>query len=530
MKKLLFCFLLFYQIVLNAQGTTDGSISISGNTSVEVGIPSSYILTFTPNFPSKPGTSIFADAFEITRWRVETFHNAFTQNVTGYIGSSSNPSNFFQIDGVSLASSIMVPIQWGDGSSFSSDIIIANVNVRYFISSTNEVVSNTFQSPENTLDVTVQRINTPAIGGPSSIANCMQTNQTHSITNQTNGNQFSWSVTGATIIGSNTSTSVVVQPTLTGNYTLSCSVRRSASVPNYVQTGTKTVTRLPPTTTASISGNTNLCAASNTYTIINLPVGHSVSSWSVSNSSIASLSSTTGNSVTLTKVTKGAVTLTANILNNCSQIIPKTKTIYVGSPIIPSSATIIGPTNVGTNQTHNYSLSMPATNGATSYTWSIDAPFDDDPPFCNWQIMSGQGTNSASIKTGCEPGLAVIRIVATSSCGASNMKYTYVTVGEDPCPTMMHLSPNPVKGSGFTVSLTEDPYPCDPTAGTQKSEGRDVYDCVIRIFDINGRQVYDGQKSSNELTFDGLILDKGIYILQVITDRGAVMTEKLIFE
>lgn len=526
MKKLILLFFLFYQTLCNAQGTTDGSISISGNTSVEVGITYPYTLTFTPPATLPTG----ATAFEIERWQLSTSYNGLTQNgITGFVGESwNNISSSYDINGSNLALTQTLPIQCGDGVISTWGQVRAAVDVRYFNATTGQNVLETFLSPWQTFDVTVHAIQTPFISGVNNVPDCSQPNTTHTISNDTNGNQFLWAVTNGTIVGANNGMSVVVTPALTGSYTVSCSVRRSTANPNYVKTGSKTITRSAPTTTASITGSSSLCSGAKTYTISNLPAGHSVSSWSISNSSIASLSSTTGNSVTLTKVGNGQLTLTANISNNCSQIIPKTKTIYVGSPIIPSAATIIGPTSVGTNQTYNYSLSMPATNGATSYTWSIDAPSDDVPPLCNWQVMSGQGTTAASIKTGCEPGLAVVRIVATSSCGTSNMKYTYVTV-DDPCPTMMSLSQNPVKGSSFTVSLTE-PYPCDPTAGAQKSERRGVYDCTIRIFDINGRQVYNGQKSSNELTFDGLILEKGMYILQLITDGGAVMTEKLIFE
>lgn len=511
--------------ICKAQGNL-GTISISGNTSVEVGVPSSYILTFTPNFPQLSGGT-FADDFEIKRWRVTTFDNNLTQNVTGFIGIASNQNNFFTEEGNDLPNPITIPIQWGDGSNFTFDVIRVSVDVRYFISSTGQTVTSTTQNPENTLNVDVKRIVEPIISGPTSIATCMQTDQIHSITNITNGNQYLWSVTNATIIGSNTSASVVIRPTLTGSYTVSCAVRRSASVPAHVKTGTKTVTRQAPTSTAIISGNTRLCAGSNTYTITSLPAGQSISSWSISNPAIASLT-TSGSTATLTKISKGQVTLTATILNSCGQAITKTKTIYVGTPTIPSTATINGPTSVGTNQTYTYSLSQAATNGATSYTWSIDAPPADDSglPLCSWQILSGQGTQSALIRSGCTPGLAIVRVVATSSCGSSNMKYTYVYI-EDPCPTAMLLSQNPVRSNNFTAQLTEE-YPC-PT-GAAKSEQASYAENEIRIFDISGTQVYSDRQSSNELMIDGLTLKSGIYFLQVITNTGEVITEKLIFE
>lgn len=513
---LFICFCLYN--FCNAQGT----ITISGNTSVEVGVPSSYSFKFTPIFPQN------ANAFQIKKWTIRTQDNHLSQAVEGSINGVAS-SNLLELNGTNLNSTISnIPIKWGDGTDFIFDIITASVNVRYFNSSTGQDIQNTNQSPMATLQVNVQRINTPTISGPSSIANCMTTLQTHSA-NNSNGDVFSWSVTGATIAAGTSSTnqSVVVLPTLTGNYTLSCEVRRSAAVTAYVRTGTKTVTRLAPTTTATINGNAKLCSGSNTYTVTSLPAGQSISSWSISNPAIASLT-TSGSTATLTKISKGTVTLTVTILNSCGQPIPKTKTINVGSPTIPSTATVNGPTNVGTNQTYTYSLSQAATNGATSYTWSIDAPPADDSglPLCSWQILSGQGTQSALIRSGCTPGLAVVRVVATSSCGSSNMKYTYVTI-DDPCPTIMRLSQNPIHGGGFTAQITEE-YPC-PT-GSGKLEQLSYAENEIRIFDISGTQVYNDHQYSNELTIDGLTLKNGIYFLQVITNTGKVITEKLIFE
>jgi len=512
---------MFAHIMCKAQG----SIDISGNTTVEVGVPNSYILTFTPPTSLPQG----ANAFEITQWEVETnFNHIPFNNITGFINQGANQTNFFQQNGFNLPLSIIVPIQWG--SDFSpTDEITASVSVRYFATQSNNTIHHSFHSPEQTLEVNIQTIQAPTIGGPSSVQNCAQPNSTHTITNATNGNQFVWSVIGATIVGSNTGTSVVIKASLTGNYTVSCSVRRSTASPDYVKTGSKTVTRLAPTTAAAISGESRICSGSKTYTIQNLPAGHSLFSWSISNTSVATLSNTTGNTTTLTKVGIGTITLTANILNNCNQIIPKTKVINVGPPIISPSANIVGPSTVGTNQTYNYYLSLPATNGVTSYTWSVDAPIDDDPPLCNWHIMYGQGTSSVSIKTGCDPALAVVRVVANSTCGSSNMKYTYVTV-YDPCPpTGMRLSQNPITDSGFELYLTA-PYPCDEVNGPGKLSQPDFTECVIRIFDLNGKQVYNDKISSNELRIDGLMLDEGIYFLQVITDSGEVITEKIIFE
>lgn len=521
MKKILFlCFSLVFAKVMFAQQ----SVSISGPSNVEVGVPYNYTFAFTPVYPWNQSNTVQADDYVITDWIVQTGTNGQSVSVPGYINTPSNQSSYYYDGTYDNSNPKIVAIQWGDGTFLSIDNITVKVSGFYKKNSTGEVIGY-FNFVEKAQSVTVQRIVAPIIEGPSPILSCNQTNQTYTFSNATNSNQRLWTVSGATIIGSATGTSVTVKPNLTGNFNISCTVKRSGANSNYSKTGSKTVTRIPPTTTAIISGNLRLCSGSTSYTVTNLPVGHTFSSWSISSSSIATLSSTTNATTSLTKVGQGTVTLTANILNSCNETIPITKIIYVGSPILPATAFVDGATYTGYNQTLNYTLSGSSINGGTSYQWSVDGPMNDDGgPTCAWQILGGQGTQTVTLKSGCISAIVVVKVVATSSCGSSNTKYIYVTVGSDPCPPALKLSQNPIKDRNLVANVIYPPD-CDPLARNTNTINNEV-----KIYDLNGNIVYKSKQNSDELIINNLQIKKGIYLLQVITENGEIIKDKIIVE
>ena len=518
---LIFC--LVFTNFMFAQGQ-QGSVSISGPSTVEVGIPYNYTFTFNPQYPWNTTYSVQADSYVITEWIVQTGTNGQSASVPGYINTPSNRSSYYYDGTYDNSNSKTIPIQWGDGSFLRNDDIIVKVSGIYKIASTGENIGY-FNYLEKIQSVTVERLIAPNIEGASPILSCNQTNQTYSFSNYTNRNQILWEISGGTIMGPANGTSVIVKPNLTGNFNISCTVKRSGANPNYSKTGSKTVTRISPTTTATIYGDTSLCSSSN-YSVINLPIGHTFSSWSISNSSIATLSTTSRTITTLRKVGQGTVILTANILNSCNENIPITKTIYVGSPILPETAFVNGETYTGYNQTLNYTLSGGSINGGTSYQWSVDSPFNDGGDLsCEWQILGGQGTQTITLKSGCISTIVVVRVVATSSCGSSNTKYIYVTVGSNPCPPALRLSQNPIKDGNLVAKVTYPSTDCD----TKLSIGKTINN-EIKIYDFYGNVVYTSKQNSDELIINNLQIKKGIYLLQVITEKGEIIKDKIIIE
>ncbi len=501
-----------------------GSVSISGPSTVEVGIPYDYTFTFNPQYPWNLSYTVKADSYVITELIVQTGTNGQSATVPGYINTPTNQSSYYYDGTYDNSNPKTIPIQWGGGSNLSNDNIIVKVSGIYKKSSTGENIGY-FNYLEKIQSVTVERLTAPNIVGASPILSCNQTNQTYSFSNYTNGNQRLWVISGGTIIGPANGTSVIVKPNLTGNFIISCTEKRSGANPNYSKTGSKTVTRISPTTTATIYGNSSLCSSSN-YTVINLPIGHTFSSWSISNINIATLSTTSRTITTLRKAGEGTVILTANILNSCNENIPITKTIYVGSPILPATVFVNGATYTGYNQTLNYSLSGSSINGGTSYQWSVDGQMNDDGGLttCAWQILSGQGTRTVTLKSGCISGMVVVRVVATGSCGSSNTKYIYVTIGSNPCPPTLRLSQNPVKDGNLVADVIYPPN-CDTSARIANTINNEV-----KIYDFNGNIVYKSKQNSDELIINNLEIKKGMYLLQVITEKGEIIKEKIIIE
>nr|WP_294936315.1 T9SS type A sorting domain-containing protein [uncultured Flavobacterium sp.] len=518
MKKTL---IVFFSLIFANFLVAQQSVSISGPSTVEVGVPYNYTFQFSPVYPSN-GVDV-ADGYIITEWIVLTGTNGSSSGVAGYIGSPSNQSSYYYNGTYNNSNPFTVPIQWGNGTFLSNDNITVKVSGIYIKSSSGAHIGY-FNYLSNTKSVTVQRMNAPVIVGASPISSCNQTNQIYSFSNSTNSDQRLWAVTGsATIIGSNTGTSVTVKPPLTGSFTVNCAVKRSGANANYSVVGSKTVTRTPFVTSAIISGNQTICS-SGVYTVSNLPAGQSFSSWSISDPSIATLSSTSSSSTTLTKVGQGTVTLTAIILSSCNETASITKSINVGAPILPPSATVTGAASTNFNQTQYYTLEGDSTNGGSTYQWSVDAPINDDGgPTCAWQVVSGQGTKTVRLLSGCIATTAVVRVVATGACGSSNMKYMYVTVGNE--ARTLVLSQNPVRNGHLEVQVVE--LDSDGVANTRVS---DTISNVIKIYDLIGNIVYNGKQNTNELLINNLQLKKGIYILEVETQSGERLKKKIVIE
>jgi hypothetical protein len=245
-KKIILCFSLVFANFLVAQQ----SVSISGPTSVEVGIPYNYTFTFNPLYPSNSTTGAIADSYIITEWIVLTGTNGNSGTIAGYIGTPSNQSSYYYNGTYNNSNPFIIPIQWGDGTYLRSDYVTVKVSGIYRKSSTGENIGY-FNFLQNTLQIpTVERMVSPIISGETSVLNCDQTNKIYSISNATYANQFFWTATGgALIVGSSTGTSVIVTPPLTGNYSVNCTTKRSSANANYNKSSSKSVVRNSRTVT-----------------------------------------------------------------------------------------------------------------------------------------------------------------------------------------------------------------------------------------------------------------------------------------
>lgn len=243
---------------------------------------------------------------------------------------------------------------------------------------------------------------------------------------------------------------------------------------------TITINRTPFTSNASIIGNTVICQNSNsTYSINGVNSGNTVT-WSVSNTSTASLSGASQNQVTVNGLSNGIVNLIATITNPCGQSVTKTKTINIGAPVL-SQGIKQGELWVLKNFAPQ-TLAFPSVLGATSYNWVVSPDIDDFPLSCppsgastakfsnNLQSITTTTPNVTARFGNCL-GNYKVSCVVSNICG-SNLAYElYVTVGNSgtsPCATKntpktyFKISQNPIKNESIIISknkiLSEDDF------------------------------------------------------------------------
>ncbi len=155
-------------------------------------------------------------------------------------------------------------------------------------------------------------------------------------------------------------------------------------------------------------------------------------------------------------------------------------------------------------QTVTYSI--PKVAKATSYIWNLDfnCYSNDDnlnSSFTPWKILSGQGTNTITVRAG-SPCMGVISCRPKNSCGIGSMTYKYVRSynssgggggGDDnPCDDVfgISVSPNPSKGNNILVKVIPDD-PCDENNIPLRQSNTNIVD----IYDIQGIKEYSKTNS-----------------------------------
>lgn len=495
MKKTLF---LFFSLIFTNFLVAQHSITISGPSSVQVGVPYNYTVEFKPAYPNG------ADGYVINEWVVLTKYNGGNGNIPGYIGVPSNQTSYYNDATLNNSNTKNIPIQWSDASTSTTDKITVKISGIYINKGSGAFISYFTYQPQAELDVIVNRLVPPVINGPATIKNCTQSNQTFSCSDTVN--QKVWSVTGgAVIVGSATGTTVNVTPPLTGNFSVYCTIKNPSGNSNYSVFGSKSVTRTLFTTAATISGSETVCSSAS-YTVSGLESGLSVQSWSITNSNVASLNNTTGSSTTLTKLYQGNVTLTATIVNTCNETQTITKNIILGSPMplisgyyCPTESAPCALNNAASNNYLTYTLTAPIGNyNPVGTDWEWDKISGNFYFLNNGQYNSATatGTQGNIYITGANPTDNPIkfRVRVKNACGWSNWRIYHWTdgtttptnPGTNPPSAYFKVAPNPVSNF-FTISLI------NPSIAPQTSSPK-----AIRIYSQYG------QLLQNNIVFYGV--------------------------
>jgi hypothetical protein len=280
---------------------------------------------------------------------------------------------------------------------------------------------------------------------------------------------------------------------------------------NYPQK-TASITLAPFTSTATISGNSSICSGTSTYSLSGLLANQTVT-WSLSNSSIATLGSTNGASTTLTNVAQGTVKLTAMIINTCNQTTSITRDIIVGSPmpLIDNFTCASESTPCFLNATANYNYLI----------FNLSAPIGNYTPLntdWQWEKISGNffflenGQYNSATATGRQGNIYLtganptnnplkFRCRVKNACGWGNWRnYEWndgtTTPVVPPTPAKYYtVSPNPA--TTFTVISLRDPNIKPITNGL----------ITAKLYSIYGQLLYTSQIVNNSGSFyvSGLI-------------------------
>lgn len=519
MKKILFLSLIFTNFLV-----AQHSIEINGPSSVQVGVPNNYTLTFKPVYPTSLN-GVVADGYIITEWIVQTNSNGSTGDVPGYIGIPTNQSSYYNDATYNSSNPKTIPIQWGNNSPSTTDIITVKVSGIYIKKSSGEYISYFNYQPQATKNVIIQRLVTPVITGPSTVMNCSQTNQIFTCSDS--ANQKIWSVTGgAVIIGSAVETTVNIMPPLTGSFSVFCTVKKSGGNSNYNAVGSKLVTRTLFTTAATISGNETVCSTS-VYTVSGLEPEFSIQSWSIMNSNVASLSNVTGSSTTLTKLYQGNVTLTATIVNACNETRTISKNIILGTPMALIDnfycPTESAPCFLNISASNNYlafSLSAPLGNYIPADSdWQWEKISGNFYFLANGQYNSATSTgNNCNIYlTGTNPtdNSLKFRCRVRNACGWGNWRTYHWNDGTTTPPPVVtppskyfKVSPNPIT-SFFDISLINAsvaPQTLSPKVIKIYSQYGQLLQNNIKFYGI-GYSAYNMQSFSSGIYYVNITFD-----------------------
>ncbi|MBS1744054.1 MAG: M36 family metallopeptidase [Bacteroidetes bacterium] len=273
-----------------------------------------------------------------------------------------------------------------------------------------------------------------AINGPADACPFMGvSNVTYFVNQASNATSYIWTApAGATIIGSNTDTSVVIQyPTSFVSGTLSVQSVNACFGNATSSARTLNITRKIPSTpgaiTASLSNPCPIVGTAQTASYSIRQVANATGyTWTLSAG--ITFVSNLGDTAVIVQFDNGFTTGTVSVVayNNCVTSAARTLAVTAKAPSTPGA--ISGVTNVCAfvGQATSSTYTIAAVSGAGSYLWTVPA---------NATIVSGQGTTTiqVSFATGFSGGALTVKSVA--ACGNSTARSISLTATVPGAPT-----------------------------------------------------------------------------------------------
>ena len=446
-------------IIVNSCSTPSTPGTISGNTTVCNGSSNTYSITavsgattYTWNLPSgwsgtsntntihatagssggnitvSAGNSCGTSANSTLAVSINSVPNT-PGSISGNTTICSGSANSYNISTVSGATSYSwtLPSGWSGTSSTNT------INTTAGTTSGNVVVTannSCGSSSGRTLAVTV---NTPpntagTISGNPVI--CSGSSNTYSISTVSSATSYTWTLPSGWSGTSTTNSISTTSNTTSGNVVVTANNSCGSSA---ARTLAVTVNSAP-NTPASISGNSVVCSgSSNTYSVASVN-GASSYTWNLPSGWTGT---STTNSISLSAGSvSGNISVIAN--NVCGSSSAQTLAVTVNSiPNMPDS--IRGNLNLCSGSPALYFV--PATSGATSYTWTLPS---------GWKGSST--SDSISVLAGITSGN--ISVTANNNCGSSSGRAQAVTINSIPAtPSAISGNTNICSGSSYTYSV-----------------------------------------------------------------------------
>ncbi|ACU08393.1 protein containing immunoglobulin-like domain [Flavobacteriaceae bacterium 3519-10] len=427
--------------------------------------------------------------------------NGVDLTVTSTPAPTGPPSQIFcsnQNPTVSNLSATGTVIKWYAAASGGSPLPTTTV----LVNGTKYYASQTLNGCESVgrFEVTATVHSLPAVPGviTGSANQCAgNTGQVYSIAPVANATGYTWTVpTGWSITGGLNTTSITVTVgTNAGNISVNAVNSCGTGYASGEGSGYKYITVSPPTVAGTVTpANTVVCGTSNS-TNLNLSgnVG-AIVRWessldNFSGGTITAIANTgspfTAQNVTVDKyyravIQSGGCTL---LYSNSAKI---THLDNVATP-----GAISGSDTQCAGSTQIFSVD-PVANG-TSYTWTVNTA-------SGWSILSGQGTNSITVKIGTSS--ANVSVNATNSCSTGYGPYKWVTVTPN-LPASVSISAN----SGTTICAgSQVTFTATPINGGTAPSFQ---------WKVNGSNV-----GSNSATFTTTALASGDKVTAVLTSNA----------
>lgn len=330
--------------------------------------------------------------------------------ITAQVSGTANTSVSWKVDGIQNGNSAVGTIS---GSGNTVTYTAPETEGTYLLAATS--VTDTSKTAASPIRVHRHPLQAPTISAPS-VAPAGATGLSASVTNPQSSATYAWSISGGTIQGPATGTSVSFSAGQVGTLTLTCQATSSAqSLSCTAQVQVQgTLPAVPQITapTSATAGATNLVAS------VTQPQGSTSYSWTIVDGTITA--GTNSTSVTFSAGSIGTLTLTCAATNSVGSSTSQAHVQVVASA--PATPVITAASQVDAQSTNNVA-SVPAQANCT-YAWTITGG----------TISSGQGTTALTFTAG-GAGTLLLGCTVTNSSSISASAQKSIAVLAVPAQT-----------------------------------------------------------------------------------------------